>query len=179
MKLKGNRVTLSSVTNEDLDFLCELECNEDVWLYEEFVENDHNIIKSKYLEQMNSNTHVDFIMTIEADNEIKRSGLVQVWSYVAHRSSWELGLGILPEYQGYAYGYEAAKLMFDYVFKELEARKIVGMCNSLNQKSINLMEKLKMTREGTFKQELKWNDEWHDQHFYSILVSEWTNVIRN
>lgn len=26
-----------------------------------------------------------------------------------------------------------------------------------------------MRREGTFKQELKWND----QHFYSILVSEW------
>ncbi|MEF3353870.1 GNAT family protein [Paenibacillus sp. GYB006] len=179
MKLKGNRVTLSSVTKEDLDFLCELECNKDVWLYEEFVENDHNVIKSKYLEQMNSNTHVDFIMTIETDNEIKRIGLVQIWSYVAHRSSWELGFGILPEYQGHGYGYEAVKLLVDYVFKELEARKIVGMCNSLNHKSINLMEKLKMTREGIFKQELKWNDEWHDQHFYSILVSEWTNVIRN
>lgn len=69
MKLKGNRVTLSSVTKEDLDFLCELECNKDVWLYEEFVESDHNSVKSKYLEQMNSNGHVDFIMTIETDNE--------------------------------------------------------------------------------------------------------------
>ncbi len=34
-----------------------------------------------------------------------------------------------------------------------------------------------MTREGTFKQELKWNDEWQDQHFYSILFSEWEDFI--
>ncbi|MNW63315.1 putative ribosomal N-acetyltransferase YdaF [compost metagenome] len=93
----------------------------------------------------------------------------------SHRSSWELGFGILPEYQGYRYGYEAVRLLHDYAFKELEVRKIVGMCNNHNQRSINLMEKLQMRREGTFKQELKWNDKWHDQHFYSILVSEWEN----
>ncbi|KOP65565.1 GCN5 family acetyltransferase [Bacillus sp. FJAT-18019] len=173
MKIKGNRINLSNVTMEDLDFICELECNKDVWLFEEFVENDINVVKSKYLEQMKSNEHVDFVMTIVTDKEIKRIGLVQIWSYVAHRSSWELGFGILPEYQGYGYGFEAVRLLLDYAFKNLEARKVVAMCNDQNQKSINLMEKLQMRREGTFKQELKWNDKWHDQHFYSIMVNEW------
>lgn len=173
MKLKGNRIILSNVSEEDLDFICELECNKDVWLYEESVESDNNVVKSKYLEQMKSNEHFDFVMTVVTDKEIKRIGLVQIWSYVAHRSSWELGFGILPNYQGCGYGFEAVRLLLDYAFEELEARKIVGMCHNDNQKSINLMEKLQMRREGTFKQELKWNDTWHDQHFYSILASEW------
>lgn len=177
MQLKGSRVILSRVTEDDLDFIGELECNKNIWLYEEFVESDHNVVKSKYLEQIKSKKHVDFVMTIEIDNEVKRIGLVQIWSYVAHRSSWELGFGILPYYQGYGYGYEAARLLVDYAFKELEAHKIVGMCNSRNQSSISLMEKLNMTREGTFKKELKWNGEWQDQHFYSILDSEWKNQV--
>lgn len=175
MKIKGNRILLSKVTEKDLDFICELECNKDVWLFEEFVENDNNIVKSKYLEQMKSNEHVDLVITIVTDNEIMRIGLVQLWSYVAHRKSWELGFGILPKYQGSGYGYEAVGLLLNYAFKNLEARKVVAMCNDQNQKSINLMEKLGMRREGTFKQELKWNNQWRDQHFYSILVSEWEN----
>ncbi len=35
-------------------------------------------------------------MTIETDNEIKRIGMV--WSYVAHRSSWELGFDLFGQY---------------------------------------------------------------------------------
>ncbi|GAK42949.1 hypothetical protein TCA2_5443 [Paenibacillus sp. TCA20] len=66
--------------------------------------------------------------------------------------------------------------MLHFAFKEFGAHKVVGMCNSSNLKSIKLMEKLQMKREGIFKQEVKWNSAWHDQYFYSILDSEWKNL---
>jgi len=40
-------------------------------------------------------------------------------------------------------------------------------------KSMNLMEKLGMRREGTFKEELMWKNQWVDQYFYAILDTEY------
>lgn len=173
MKLQGSRIYLSEVTDNDLGFISELECNHMVWKYEEFVENDKEAAKNKYLSQIGSKHHYDFIVKIESDEGDIPIGIVQVWSYVEHRNSWELGFGMLPEYQSNGYGYEAVKLLLQFSFKQLNARKIVAMCNSQNLKSINLMEKLNMNREGIFKEELKWNGEYCNQFFYSILQREW------
>lgn len=88
MKIKGDRVCLSKVTNKDLSFISELECNKDIWFFEEFVESDKDTVKEKYLENLKSNHHYDFVITIESEKVIKPVGLVQIWSYVEYRNSW-------------------------------------------------------------------------------------------
>lgn len=173
MKIKGNRITLSSVTLNDLEFISELECNNEIWLYEEYVEADRNVVKEKYIDKIDSKYSYDFIIEKIQDGVVIPIGLVQIWSYVEHRKSWELGFGILPDHQGNGYGYEAIQLMLGFTFNDLEAHKVVGMCNCKNEKSSKLMEKLGMSREGIFKKELFWCNEWHDQYFYSILDSEY------
>nr|WP_276614167.1 GNAT family protein [Paenibacillus favisporus] len=75
-------------------------------------------------------------------------------------------------YQGNGFAYEATMLLLEFAFEKLEAHKVVGMCNCNNLQSAKLMEKLGMRREGTFREELMWNNQWHDQYFYSILARE-------
>ncbi|WP_044354498.1 hypothetical protein [Paenibacillus sp. E194] len=60
MKIDGKRVRLSRVTADDLDFICGLETNTGIWLYEEQVESDKEKVRNKYLEQMNSTSQYDF-----------------------------------------------------------------------------------------------------------------------
>lgn len=173
MRIQGEQVCLLKLTEKHLDFISGLECNQEVWAYEEFIETDHDQARDKYVSQMGSSHNHDFVIVISADGESVPIGIVQIWSYVEHRDSWEIGFGILPEYQGRGYGAEAARLLMHYAFHELNAHKVVGMCNSHNQRSSRLMEKLGFQREGIFKEELKWNGGWHDQYFYSILDWEW------
>ncbi|MHA7964842.1 GNAT family N-acetyltransferase [Paenibacillus sp. CAU 1782] len=137
------------------------------------METDKEAARNKYLNQIDSKHNHDFVIKIKKNDGEISIGIAQVWSYVEHRHSWELGFGMLPDYQSNGYGYDAVKLVVQYTFQELNARKIVGMCNRNNLKSIKLMEKLNMSREGIFKEELKWNGEYHDQYFYSILKREW------
>lgn len=172
MKLAGKKVNLSGVTPDDLDFICELECNKDIWLFEEYIESDMNVVREKYLQKMDTKHSYDFIIKSVIEGEVKRVGLAQIWSYVEHRKSWELGFAILPIYQGNGFAYEATILLLEFAFKKLEALKVVGMCNCNNLQSAKLMEKLGMRIEGTFREELFWNNEWHDQYFYSILARE-------
>lgn len=101
-----------------------------------------------------------------------RIGLAQIWSYSEYRKSWEIGFAILPVYGGQGYGSEAAKLLLQFAFEKLDAHKVVGMCNSRNKRSAALMERISMTREAIFKEELFWQHQWIDQYYYSILEKE-------
>lgn len=49
---------------------------------------------------------------------------------------------------------------------------VYEMCNAQNKRSALLMEKVGMKREGIFREELFWNDQYVDQYFFSILKSE-------
>lgn len=173
MKIDGKRVRLSRVTADDLDFICRLETNTGIWLYEEQVESDKEKVRNKYLEQMNSTSQYDFVITNEVDGKENPVGLAQICSYSEYRKSWEVGYAIIPEFQGHGYGYEAMNLLLEFTFHQLRAHKVVGMCNCHNVKSMNLMEKLGMKREGTFKKELMWKGQWVDQYFYAILDTEY------
>jgi [ribosomal protein S5]-alanine N-acetyltransferase len=175
MKINGERVSLSKITSDDLEFICDLECNNDIWFFEEYVESDKRVVREKYLEKIDSKYSYDFIIEKIIDGKVIPVGLAQIWSYIEHRRSWELGFAVLPDYQGHGHGYDATKLLLEFAFNNLGSHKIVGMRNCINQKSIQLMEKLGMRREGIFKEELFWRNQWYDQYFYSILEREYQN----
>lgn len=175
LDIYGEKVLLTRITTHDLDFICRIECDEDLWHFEESVESDEQVVRSKYLDRIHEGDETasyDFMVSLVDDEMRTPIGLVQVWSYIDYRKSWELGFAILPEYGGQGYGSEAAKLLLKFAFEQLNAHKVVGMCNSLNTRSAALMEHIGMTKEAVFKEELFWNDQWTDQYYYSILEKE-------
>ncbi|MDP9701446.1 RimJ/RimL family protein N-acetyltransferase [Paenibacillus intestini] len=176
MEIVGQQIRISSLNEQDMDFICKLECDTSLWNYEESVETKEEDVKEKY----RSHFHVegetpyayDFVIRRLNDASDTPVGIVQMWSYVDFRKSWEIGFALLPEYAGQGYGSEATRLLLQFAFNELQAHKVVGMCNAENVKSAALMQHVGMTREAIFKEELWWRNKWTDQCFFSILDSE-------
>ncbi|MCQ6561198.1 GNAT family N-acetyltransferase [Paenibacillus mendelii] len=180
MVTSGGMIELSRITIADLDFIAGLECDADLWFFEEDTPSDKHAVREKYLNRIKegaeSSNH-DFIVKLTtAQTPV---GLAQIWSYIEYRKSWEIGFAILPEYSGYGHGTEAARLLLKYAFTELQAHKVVGMCNSTNSRSAALMERIGMTREAVFKEELLWRNQWTDQSYYSILDREFLPIKKN
>ncbi|WP_413364488.1 GNAT family N-acetyltransferase [Lysinibacillus sp. 3P01SB] len=176
LELAIGNLFLSKISNDDLDFLCRLECDQALWHYEESVETDVNAVQKKYMQRIANEEKTqnhDFIICLQQDKRIEQIGLAQIWSYIDFRGSWEIGFAVLPEYSGKGYGRKAAKLLLKWGFEGLNAHKVVGMCNANNIPSSSLMEHIGMTREGIFRKELMWHGQWTDQYYFSILEEEY------
>ena len=175
MEIQGKKIWLASVTPEDLDFICNIERDRNLWFYKESVPSNDEEVREKYLQHIEEGADsgwYDFVVFLGADQERTPIGLAQIWSYIDERQSWELGFAILPAYGGCGYGSEAADLLLQFAFNQLDAHKVVGMCNAENHRSSALMERIGMVREGIFREELNWNGQWTDQYYYCILDRE-------
>lgn len=93
--------------------------------------------------------------------------------------TWEIGYVFNPEYFGQGYATESCTVVMNYAFKELNARRIVAMCNPKNTASWRLLERLNMRREGHllqniyFKYDKNGKPIWNDTYEYAVLADEW------
>lgn len=75
-------------------------------------------------------------------------------------------------YWGRGYATEAAKAILEFGFERLRLHRISAACDIRNTKSINVMERIGMQKEGCLR-EHKWvKDEWRTSVIYSILEHE-------
>ena len=71
--------------------------------------------------------------------------------------------------------------MVNYVFNNMNARRVVAMCNPLNVPSWKLLERLGLRREGHLIQNIYFKTNslgqaiWSDTYEYGILSTEWFN----
>lgn len=93
--------------------------------------------------------------------------------------TWELGYVFNRKYQGQGYATESAKVLLDYAFTHLGARRIIAMCSPMNDPSWKLLERLHMRREGLLLQNVYFKNDsngepiWLDTYEYAMLKTEW------
>ena len=93
--------------------------------------------------------------------------------------TWQLGYVFNAKFHGKGYATEAASALIDEIFSNHNARRIVAMCNPLNEPSWKLLERLGFRREGHlikniyFKKDALGNPIWSDTYEYGILAEEW------
>ncbi len=83
---------------------------------------------------------------------------------------WEIGWIYNQAFWRRGYAYEAARALMDYGFSALGLHKVCA--ETIDPvKSVSLMEKLGMTREGVFRQHTKHpvSDAWVDLYWYAAL----------
>lgn len=85
----------------------------------------------------------------------------------------EIGFTLAPEYQGMGYIHEALSSMIEYIFTTLNKHKIIAFTDVRNEKSIRVLERLEMRREGHLLQNYMSKGHWVDEYQYAILQSEW------
>lgn len=175
-KLETERLVIRRFQSEDWKDLYEYLSKEEVVKYEP---NDvFNEAQSKE-EATRRSTDTNFWgVCLKTSNKL----IGNLYFCPGEFNTWELGYVFNSDYQGNGYATEACNYMLKYGFKTLHVRRIIAMCNPLNEPSWKLLERLKMRREGHslqtvyFKKDKDGNPIWHDTYFYAILNNEWTKL---
>ena len=85
----------------------------------------------------------------------------------------EIGYTFAREHQGKGYAAEAVACLLDYAFGTLNLHRVIALVICENQRSVALLHRLGLRREGHFIQDFWHKGSWVDEYQYAILESEW------
>ncbi|MGY4691119.1 GNAT family N-acetyltransferase [Salibacterium sp. K-3] len=95
-----------------------------------------------------------------------------VWWEQENRTA-ELGYVIAPEFWGQGLVPEAAEAVISFGFQTMKLHRIEARCYAVHSRSIRVMEKLEMQREGLQRGRLQADGQAHDVALYALLQPEW------
>lgn len=115
-----------------------------------------------------------FLFGIRVQTTESLIGFVELGEVLwTHRTAW-LSIGIGERtYWGQGYGYEAAALVLDFAFRELNLHRVQLTVFGYNERAIRLYEKLGFQREGVYREFMERDGERYDMYLYGILRKEW------
>lgn len=87
----------------------------------------------------------------------------------------ELGYWVAKKYWGKGYGTEAAKSLLQYGFEVMKLHKIFAQAFSSNVGSYKIMEKIGLHYEGTLKEHVCRDGQYHDLVVYGLLRKDFRN----
>lgn len=176
--LETDRLIIRKFSPTDWKDLYECLSNEEVVRYEPYnVQSEDECIEEAYLR---SNEDAFWAVCLKDSNKLIGTIYFQRQEPLEF-FTWELGYVFNILYHKNGYATESCAKILEYGFNNLNARRIVAMCNPLNVPSWRLLERLNLRREGHLKQNIffKYDDEgnpiWNDTYEYGILKHEWTN----
>jgi len=85
----------------------------------------------------------------------------------------EIGCTLNKSYHGKGFSIEALKETINFLFKDLNKRRIVTSIDPRNLPSIALVERLGLRKEAHFKESILINGEWVDDMIYAMLRDDW------
>jgi len=84
----------------------------------------------------------------------------------------EIHYSLIPEFCNKGYATDAVQAILKHGFETLNLHRIEAGVTSQNLKSIKLLEKVGMTREGMHRKILLIRGQWIDNFSYAILVED-------
>lgn len=94
----------------------------------------------------------------------------------AHHRHTELGIDILPEFQGRGYGSEAISWALDYAFRRAGLHRVRVRAFGWNEGAIRLYERLGFVHEGREREAFWYEGRWWDGVEMSLLEGEWESL---
>lgn len=156
MTLTGEHINLRPLEPEDLDFIYNIENNEEFWeisatqtpyskfLIKEYLENSHRDIYD-----------VKQLRLVITSKTGRTLGLIDVFDFEPKHRRAALGILIVSkENRGKGYGAEALKLTCDYCFRHLQMHQVYANVSEGNKNSQQLFESQKFELIGIKKE---WN----------------------
>jgi diamine N-acetyltransferase len=170
--LKGKKVYLRALEPEDLEFVFNIENNENIWE----VSNTQTPYSRFLIKQYLENAHQDIYeakqlrLAICRNDTLQAIGLIDLFDFdpTNHRA----GVGIIVENQenrSQGFGKEALELLINYSFKKLNLHQLFANIGSNNEASLKLFVKFGFQKIGTKKD---WNfylGQYHDEDLFQLL----------
>ncbi len=85
----------------------------------------------------------------------------------------EFGFTFARGQQGRGLAREAAEAVLDYAFGVLGLHRVVAVTDCENERSVALLERLGMRREGRFVENIWFKGAWGSEYLYALLRREW------
>jgi RimJ/RimL family protein N-acetyltransferase len=85
----------------------------------------------------------------------------------------DVGFTLHPAVQGRGYATEAVGELLRYLFEDRGKHKVCADCDTRNDASWRLMERLGFEREGTLRHSFRDGGAWADEYLYGLLESDW------
>ena len=153
VKLKGERIYLRALEQEDLDFLYALENNTEVWEVSGTITPYSKSVLQLYLD----NAHRDIfdvkqLRMVICDLQHKAIGLIDIFDFEPNHKRAGIGIIILDtEQRNKGIGSESITLLCNYVFDVLGLRQIYANILEENLASMHLFKKLGFIEVGIKK----------------------------
>uniref|UniRef100_A0A7C4QXG8 N-acetyltransferase n=1 Tax=candidate division CPR3 bacterium TaxID=2268181 RepID=A0A7C4QXG8_UNCC3 len=77
------------------------------------------------------------------------------------------------DYWSSGYGYDASRLLIDHAFNKMKLHKLYLNVYDYNKRAIGLYKKLGFKIEGTRRENIFYNNKFHDEYLMGLLSREW------
>lgn len=139
-------------------------------------EKDLDEIISLALEQKKQGTHIPFTILEKVSGKV--IGTTRIGDIDVTNRNAEIGWTWLsPAYWRTRVNTECKYLLLQYCFEQAEAIRVQFSVSGRNERSQKALERIGAKKEGVFrKHRIKSDGSVHDNVFYSILDTEWSEV---
>ncbi|MEH1099425.1 GNAT family N-acetyltransferase [Micromonospora sp. CPCC 205561] len=176
LPIRTARLTLRSITLDDLDDVHAWQCRSDVvrWMYgaepRTREQSRASVLAMSGEDVLRAEGDC---LTLAAATDAGVVGIVElVWRSELNRAA-ELGYVFHPDHGGRGLATEAATAVMDWGFSEFDLHRIYARCHSRNGASARLMTRLGMRQEAHHVESYLHRGEWADQLVFAILAAEW------
>jgi RimJ/RimL family protein N-acetyltransferase len=178
--LKGESVLLRPVKRSDISYFLKWFNDPDVVQYVGLYLPMTEMAEEKFIEELGTTrARSDVILVIEviegsSAKAIGNCGLHQI-NPEDHNAIFGIVIGE-KDYWSKGYGVEAARLLINYGFQQLNLHRISSTALAFNEGSIKLHKKLGFVEEGRLRQAMFKNGQYHDVVQFGILREEWKGI---
>ncbi len=85
----------------------------------------------------------------------------------------QVGYSFDRAFQGQGFATEALTGVLDYAFINLDLHRVIAVVDVLNTRSVALLERVGLRREGHFLKNTWFKGRWADEYLYALLQAEW------
>lgn len=152
--LKGDKIYLRALEQDDLEFLYELENNSEIWEISGTVTPYSKSVLKFYLENAHRDIYdVKQLRLVICSQNNKSLGLIDLFDFDPKNKRAGLGIVIVDaDNRNKGIGSEAIKLLCNYAFKVLDLRQLYANILEENVPSIHLFKKMGFISVGIKKE---------------------------
>lgn len=168
--LSGERLTLNTVEEEDLDAFARARSDPDLRVPLSIdTPGNRSTLEEFHEETVSGGDGAWFVASVDGETV----GAVAFTGLHESAGKGDLAYWVLPEHQGEGYGGEAVELLLEYGFDELRLHRVRADCIATNDASRGLLESLGFTQEGRFREAAFQEGTHVDVLRYGLLADEW------
>jgi diamine N-acetyltransferase len=155
--LKGENIYLRALEPEDLEFVYQVENNQDIWEVSNTQTPYSRFLIRQYLEnaQLDIYKAQQLRLAICRNNSFEAIGLIDLFDFDAKNK--RAGIGIIineKSNRNHGFGMQALELLIDYSFEQLQLHQLFANISSNNSHSLKLFHNFGFQKIGTKKD---WN----------------------